>query len=78
MDHNLWYLDVLTVMSQWRSQFAIPKEAIESDLFVKIVEMCRDSPTSFDQIRKKVPNHHVTDPSLTQTDSIKGEPPILT
>ena len=63
-------------MSQWREKFAIPKEAIESDLFVKIVEMCRDAPTSFDQIRKVLISNHVTGP--IQTESVKGEQPILT
>jgi len=69
-------LELLTVISQWREEFAIPKEAIESDLFVKIVEMCRDSPNSFDQIKKVLISNHVTGP--IQTESIKGEPPILT
>ena len=38
--------------------------------------MCRDSPNSFDQIKKVLISNHVTGP--IQTESIKGEPPILT
>ena len=38
--------------------------------------MCRDSPNSFDQIKKVLISNHVTGP--IQTESIKGEPTILT
>ena len=72
------FLELLTIVSQWREKFDIPKSAIESDLFAKIVEMCRESPSSFDQMRREVLISNPDHVTQTENESIKAEPPILT